>query len=476
MTSRSSSSRQPSLKLSEAAADQLLKEVIAEAKRQVGARTLHAAQPFEARGAALAVRSCHDREVLLCGPAGTGKSRGILEYLDDLCWEYPGIRILFVRKTRNSLTESALYTWEEFVVPAGSPILDGPQRLNRSGYHYPDGSEIILGGLDKPRKLFSTEFDIVYIQEATEVTINDWESLLRCLRHHKLPWQQLIADCNPSFPTHWLKQRCDAGTTTLLPSRHEDNPTLFDAATGQWTKEGQDYLAILDAMTGARKAWLRLGLWSQAEGCVWDMFDAGVHIIDRREIPRTWRRIRVVDFGYTNPFVCQWWAIDPDGRMYLYREIYRTQSLVEDLATEIKDLSFGETIEATICDHDAEDAATLRRHGIPTKPAAKAVSTGLQAVAARLRKAGDGRPRLFILRDSLVERDKALAEKMLPTCTADEIPGYVWQQDASGKANKEEPLKVNDHGCDGTRYAVTYVDPIKSKKTRVGAAAGLYGS
>jgi predicted transcriptional regulator len=39
-----------------------------------------------------------------------------------------------------------------------------------------------------------------------------------------------------------------------------------------------------------------------------------------------------VDFGYTNPFVMQWWAEDPDGRLYLYREIYRTRRLVEDHA------------------------------------------------------------------------------------------------------------------------------------------------
>jgi hypothetical protein len=27
-----------------------------------------------------------------------------------------------------------------------------------------------------------------------------------------------------------------------------------------------------------------------------------------------------------------------------------------------------------------------------------------------------------------------------------------------GKPNKEQPLKVNDHGCDTTRYIVHYLD------------------
>ena len=38
----------------------------------------------------------------------------------------------------------------------------------------------------------------------------------------------------------------------------------------------------------------------------------------------------MVDFGYTNPFTCQWWAMDHDGRLYLYREIFH-QEIIEVL-------------------------------------------------------------------------------------------------------------------------------------------------
>jgi hypothetical protein len=72
-----------------------------------------------------------------------------------------------------------------------------------------------------------------------------------------------------------------------------------------------------------------------------------------------WRKIRAIDFGYVNPFVCQWWAIDNDGRMFRYRELYMTGRTVKDHADKINLLSSGESYEATICDHDAEDRATL---------------------------------------------------------------------------------------------------------------------
>ena len=34
----------------------------------------------------------------------------------------------------------------------------------------------------------------------------------------------------------------------------------------------------------------------------------------------------------TNPFVAQFWAEDPDGRLYLFVEIYMTHRLVEEHA------------------------------------------------------------------------------------------------------------------------------------------------
>ena len=266
----------------------------------------------------------------------------------------------------------------------------------------------------------------------------------------------LFGDCNPGPPTHWILQR---PTLRLLHSRHEDNPTLYDEA-GRRTPQGERTMAILDTLTGVRKDRLRDGRWAAVEGVVYEGWSRALHLIDPFPIPAEWRRIRSVDFGYTNPFVCQWWAMDGDGRMYRYREIYHTRRLVEDHAASILELTGSERIEATICDHDAEDRATLERHGVPTVPATKDVSPGIQAVQGRLALAGDGKPRLFLLRDALVDRDEALASAHKPTCTEQEIEVYSWPKGADGKPVKEQPVKVDDHGCDDARYAVAYVDGL----------------
>lgn len=420
-------------------------------------------RPYEPRGTALRLWRSRAPEVVLSGPAGTGKSRACLEKLHYLAERYPGMRGLILRKTRESLSEAALVTFEEKVVPAGHPVLTGPGRHHRQVYRYPNGSQIVVGGLDKPGKVMSTEYDVAYVQELIECNEEDLENVTTRLRNGVIPYQQFIGDTNPWAPAHWLKLRADRGLTLMLDSRHEENPVLFDARRGRWTPEGARYIAILDRLTGARRERLRFGRWVAAEGLVYDQWEPAVHLIDRFVIPPEWRRIRSIDFGFTNPFVCQWWAIDHDDRMYLYRELYRTGRTVRRHAQDILRLSAGEAIEATVADHDAEDRATLAEEGIDTVPAYKAISVGIQAVQERLLDPGDGHRRLYLLRDSLVETDEGLVEAKLPLSTVQEFDGYIWPKrkpTQEEKSAKEVPVDQNNHGMDALRYATAYVDDL----------------
>lgn len=398
----------------------------------------HAYQPY---GAAEDLLYCRDPEVILSGPAGTGKSRACLEKLNICASNYPGMRALMLRKTRTSLTQSGLVTFEERVLPEGWQSRIHFHHQDQE-YRYPNGSKIVVGGLDKTAKVMSTEYDIAYVQEAVELSEDEWEKLTTRMRNGVMPYQQIIADTNPDAPTHWIKQRANRGQLKMVESRHEDNPTVTDA-----------YLSKLDALTGVRYKRLRLGLWVAAEGQVYEGWDSAVHLIDRFEIPKHWPRYVSVDFGYVNPFVAQWWAVDDDGRMFRYREIYKTQRLVEDHARDIKAFSTGETIRAMFCDHDAEGRATLEKHsGIVASAAKKAISEGIQEVQARLRPAGDGRPRVFLMRDSLVERDEWCDERKLPCSTEEEVESYVWDT-RNNRKKGEEPTDANNHGMDAWRYA-----------------------
>jgi phage terminase large subunit len=192
------------------------------------------------------------------------------------------------------------------------------------------------------------------------------------------------------------------------------------------------------------------------EGC----WDRAVHVIPRFEIPKDWPRYWSIDFGFTNPFAWAAYAEDPDGRLYLYKEIYYTKKTVAEHAKRILEVTKDEPKpKVIVCDHDAEDRATFSREtGLQTKPAWKAVSAGIQAVTERLKIAGDGKPRFFYLENSVADIDPELLQRHEPTCGDAEVEVYAWKRDATGLINKEEPEKRYDHGMDRDRYLITHVD------------------
>ncbi len=433
--------------------------------------------------------------VLLTGSAGGGKSRAALEKVNAYLLKYPGATGLMLRKAREYAGKS-LVPMMRRAVTGNDPRI----RMLKSDslFEYPNGSVLYWGGMknDEQREALRSiggdgSVDIILIEEATAFTEDDFNELLARLRGKAAPWRQIVLCTNPDAPSHWIYKRLIlGGEASVYYSSAADNPA-----------NPPDYLETLNSLTGVLGLRLRDGKWVQAEGAVYPDFDPAVHVIDHFDPPPSWRRIRSIDFGYVNAFVCQWWALDEDGRMVLYREIFATHTLVEDHAHAINAYTVGldldewkaldradqralsagrlpaiwrdldeaeqarrlarvERIEATVADHDAEDRATLDRYGIVTVAARKDLSLGIQAVQRRLRVQPDGRPRLLLMQGALVEEDERLGKH--PRCTIEEVPAYVWKPVKEGEKAKEEPVDLDNHGLDAMRYAVMYVDnPVR---------------
>lgn len=445
----------------------------AEARRQARLKPQGDVHRYQPHGTCVELFRERGPEVLFAGPAGTGKSRACLEKLHLMAMLNPGMRGLIVRKTLASLGSTALVTFEQHVAKEhlanGEMKWFGGSPKEAACYRYQNGSTITVGGMDKSMKIMSSEYDIVYVQEATELTEEDWEAITTRLRNGKVSFQQLMADANPWTPTHWLKIRCDKGKTKMIRSRHEDNPTLFDPKTGEITESGAAYMSKLDALTGVRYMRLRKGIWCAAEGLVYEEWDPEVHLHKQIKVPPiSWTRYITVDFGFTNPMVAQFWAVDEDGRLYLYKELYQTGILVEDMAKKIKEamnLRKEPRPRMIICDHDAEGRATLEKHlGMSVKAAKKTVEDGIQVVKKRMVPSElDGRPRIYLCENALVEIDKKLSDAKKPTCTLEEVVGYIWDRGTvlaqnNGKPPKEVPVKEDDHGMDAMRYMVAELD------------------
>lgn len=435
----------------------------------------------ELRGAAVELMKARDPEILMSGMAGCGKTQAALYKVHALCMMNPGTRALIVRKTHQSLTGSTLEVYKSKVAVDALEMRHvawfGGSSGEPASFKYRNGSTILVGGLDKPAKFLSTEFDLILVDEAVQVTPDDLDILVTRLRNGVLPYQQLIMLTNPDSPYHHLKQRADAGRCRMLLGRHQDNPSYYQ--NGEWTFVGKNYLAGLAGLPTIKRQRYLEGKWVAAEGLVYDDWDPAVHCAEPFPTgypPKELDRYIGVDFGTRNPFVALWAAVSPDGRLYVYKQLYQSGMMVEDMAKQMKEISDKDPgrPRLVICDHDLGDRMTLEKYfGYSTVAAKKDVKPGIEAVQARLRKDVTGFPSLFVCKDSLVKRDKTLGYHA--ACLEEEMATYVWDTRAQpGGGNlREAPVKVDDHACDALRYIVAQLDLVASPSFRSFSAGGL---
>lgn len=414
---------------------------------------------FEPKGWQIAPFRDKSFILLLEGSAGGGKSYVAASKIDAFCRKYANATALMVRKTRESMTNSTILFMERMIIGDDPDVKHLPHKRR---FEYANGSVLAYGGMkdDAQREAIRSigldgGLDIAWMEEAHLFKLADFEELLPRMRGKAADWRQIIITTNPDSDQHWIYKRLIQGGRAKVyrssAADNDSNPADYDEA-------------VLGQLTGVRRLRLKEGKWVGAEGAVYEEYRYETHVIEPFTIPAGWRRFRAIDFGYRNPFVCQWWAVDGDGRLYLYRELYRTGRIVADHAEEIKRLSAGETFEFTVADHDAEDRATLAAAGIRTIAAKKEVMPGIEAVQKRLRVDGDGRARIFFFNDALVGADDTLIDKKKPTCLIDEITAYAWVKSADGRAIKEQPVKEDDHAMDCMRYAVMAMESSRVVK------------
>jgi phage terminase large subunit len=421
-------------------------------------------RPYRAFGGALEAWKSGDREALFSGPAGTGKSRLILQKIHFCAQKYPGMRAIMCRKTRKSLAQSAMVTYEKKVLPAGW-LENRYVHFNTTDqqYEYCNGSIIAVGGLDDPSKVMSSEWDMVYAQEATELLEDDWQALVTRLRNNVMPYQQLVADCNPSYPTHWLKQRCERGTTRMILSKHADNPSLTQA-----------YLKSLkNSLHGVMKLRLFDGIWAAAEGLVYDNWDPAIHIVTKKQLTdwnifhpdgalnrlKIKRFVAGVDWGFKNPGSIGIYAVDRDDRLYLLREVYRTRKLIGWWVEQAQalDKEFG-GIDEWICDPSEPGfIMDFCNAGLNAFGAVNDIRPGIDAAQERLDVRADGRAGFYLYEFALQDRDDLRDNDHLPVCFENEINAYVYPKLKDGQIEKEVPLKLHDHSLDQWRYTCKHL-------------------
>lgn len=284
---------------------------------------------------------------------------------------------------------------------------------------------------DYPDRLRGPNLSWAYLDEAALMSERTWQVILGRLRigdpkawitttpaGYNWVWRYWVSERRANYSLY----RCSTRDNYYLPPGYLDD--LRDNYVGEFARQEID------------------GEFVAFEGLVYSEMQAEVHVVEPLRDLSPYRLVRSIDYGYTNPFVCLWGAIDHDGRLYIYDEHYRRKALIRDHAQAIA--ARAGAFEWTVADHDAQDNAEMQACGIWTTNARKEVIAGIQAVKARLSIGGDCRPRLYVCSNCV---------NLLK-----EFGMYRWADKADGRNEKEEPLKENDHAMDALRYMVMQLD------------------
>lgn len=264
------------------------------------------------------------------GARGGGKSWAVRVKALLMSLNYPGIRIAVVRRTFGELRQNHIIPMKTAAEGAAFYI------ESKRELAFKNGSVVnflycrCTADLDKFQ---GTEYDVMFIDEATQFTEEMYDRMKACVRGTGGYPKRIYLTCNPGGRGHgWVKRLFldkaykngeQAEDYSFIRSLVTDNKALM--------KSNPDYVNTLRALPEKlRKAWLD-GDWDIFEGQFFEEFAdvpehyadrIGTHVIAPFEVPRSWNIYRSFDFGYSKPFSCDWWAVDPEGRAYLILQLY----------------------------------------------------------------------------------------------------------------------------------------------------------
>lgn len=345
------------------------------------------------------------------GSSRSGKTYNTLIWLVSLCLRVPNTSVSICRETLTALKASAM---RDFIEILHTINVYDDKRYNKSDhiYSFSNGSWVEFFGCDNEQKLRGRKRQILYVNEANEISYYEWTQLQ--LRTTKFT----IIDYNPSFSDeHWI---CDVNKdprTYHFITTYKDNFFLE-----QKVKEEIESLQWKN-----KSLWQIYGLGLQAivEGLVFPKYE----LID--EFPEHCKKVGIgMDLGYTN---------DPtaivkcgyDGvALFLDELCYRTEMLTSDIIRELRKVQQYKVVSESA---DPRLVQEVYRGGINIHPVVK-FGGSIEAGITKMQEL-----KIFITKRS--------------TNVIKEFKNYTYQQDKEGKwLNK--PIDAYNHAIDATRYYV----------------------
>ena len=427
--------------------------------------------------------------MFLYGCYGSGKTHACELKLHLAHCRYPGLRSLVVRKELTTVFDTIIVDLNNDLFKYGLSDDRNPWSVHGGEIKpdriiYDNGGMMMFRGMDKGEKKLGGNYDIIYMNQAEQFTLDDYNILRSRGRNNRQGlmvyneetnqmepeyFHQWIIDANPRSHRNWEKAYAEERGLKMIKFWLTDNALYYDHNTQQWSKKGKNYHDILAQYTGYERERGYLGNYAAAEGLVYRHFNEASHVfnINWGDIPTDWEIYTSRDFGATkaSAFCHLAFAVSPDGKQL--KQLPTTQIYLSEL--DIRDIServaavekrikenLGRPVDVRVADHDGTGQKVLANDGMPAESAQKKVLEGINEVKDFFHPNSEKSIELQAKpRDLAHDPDPKLIGR--PQRLLDELLEYAYKtvQDQDRNTDKaDHPKKGNDHALDALRYLV----------------------
>lgn len=268
------------------------------------------------------------------GARGGGKSWALRRKLIALALRYPGIHCLIIRRTLSELRMNHVLPLLREL--SGQVRFSAGERV----FRFPNGSRIDLGYLScdaDTLRYQGQEYDVIAIDEATQITEYQFATLKGCLRGiGKFP-RRMYLTCNPGGVGHaWVKRLFidrafregeNPKDYKFIQALVYDNNVLME--------RDPEYVASLKSLPDhLRAAWLE-GRWDLFAGQFFPEFSRQLHVVQPREL-KALVRFCAFDYGFDR-FALLFFA-EENEKFVVYREYCESNLTLSEAAAKLAEL------------------------------------------------------------------------------------------------------------------------------------------
>lgn len=265
------------------------------------------------------------RYLVLYGGAGSGKSFFAAQKLIVRLLSNKKQKFLVVRKVGKTIRNSVYARIKAQIAAWGLQGIIREEKSTLSFVNTLNGNEIITSGIDDPEKIKSIDgITGVWIEEASELTPDDFDQLDLRVRGIRHTYVQFILTFNPIIETHWLKKRFFDqidNDAQVVHSTYLDNPFLDEGYRRKMEKMKERNPHYYEVYA--------LGKWGTLGGLVFTNWE-----VIKKPDPSKFNLVYYgMDFGFNDPSAVNAVAMH-DGCLYVIDELHGTEWTNQDLIRE----------------------------------------------------------------------------------------------------------------------------------------------